>query len=228
MLDSRSIQYSFADSKSFPRESGIYLILNLVNGKGYVGQTAEIAGFAGRWNDHASNLRLSKHKNPPLQRSFNKPEHGEPAFAFVVLERASDDLNAREAYWILKLNTLTTGHGYNINLPLPGGSYIMPEATKIKIGDALRDVPKSAAHKAKISSFLRGRKQPAHTIAKRVAKITGTKRTAEQKANTSKARMRAMPWSLIHLPSGEIFNDYNLEQFCRVRKLHAGRGMGSM
>lgn len=73
-------------------ESGIYEIVNLVNGKRYVGSTI---GFRRRWQDHRSYLRRERHHCQALQRAWLK--YGEAAFAFRIIEQCSPgDLLARE------------------------------------------------------------------------------------------------------------------------------------
>jgi group I intron endonuclease len=62
-------------------ESGIYEIINLVNGKRYVGSAVRIEG---RWKEHRRDLRAGRHKNRHLQNAWIK--YGEAAFEFRVLE----------------------------------------------------------------------------------------------------------------------------------------------
>lgn len=64
----------------FERSPGIYSIVNLINGKTYIGQTKDIYQ---RLINHRAQLRLNRHENSHLQRSFNK--HGENSFKFDVL-----------------------------------------------------------------------------------------------------------------------------------------------
>lgn len=63
------------------KQSGIYAIVNLVNGKRYIGQTAR--GFDNRFKAHRTALRRKKHPNIHLQRSWDK--HGEDVFEFRPL-----------------------------------------------------------------------------------------------------------------------------------------------
>lgn len=59
---------------------GTYIIKNLATGMMYVGSAKS---FDKRWKTHLKALRLSKHVNLHLQRSFDK--HGEQAFVFVLM-----------------------------------------------------------------------------------------------------------------------------------------------
>src|SRR5690242_20644116 len=89
-------------------ESGIYAIMNTVNGKQYVGSAVNIAA---RWRAHRSGLQRGYHRNPHLQAAWNK--YGADAFTFTVLEYCPlDSLISREQYWLDTLDTVA--HGYNI------------------------------------------------------------------------------------------------------------------
>lgn len=60
---------------------GIYRIVNLKNGKSYIGSSAFIEK---RWVNHRTTLNRNKHHCQHLQRSWLK--HGHEAFAFEILE----------------------------------------------------------------------------------------------------------------------------------------------
>ena len=60
--------------------AGIYEIVNTVNGKRYIGQSADITP---RWTKHRSKLNLQKHPNRHLQSAWNT--HGAEAFEFNIL-----------------------------------------------------------------------------------------------------------------------------------------------
>ena len=62
-------------------ESGIYKILNNINGKIYIGSTKN---FNKRWVTHKYLLRLNKHENKHLQYAWNK--YGEVHFEFIKVE----------------------------------------------------------------------------------------------------------------------------------------------
>lgn len=89
---------------------GVYLILNIVNGKIYIGSSNDIEG---RKYDHFRALRLNKHTNQYLQNSYNK--HGEAKFTFEVIEVVDniEDLRDREQYWLDYYKSYEVG--YNIS-----------------------------------------------------------------------------------------------------------------
>lgn len=68
--------------------SGIYKIINRINGKYYVGSSNDIIGKHGRWVEHVNDLRSNRHKNQHLQRSWNI--HGESEFDFILIESVSE------------------------------------------------------------------------------------------------------------------------------------------
>ena len=90
-------------------KSGIYKILNKVNGKFYIGSAVK---FDMRWAQHKSKLKLNEHPNKYLQSSFNK--HGLENFKFVKLEYCyKEKLIEREQYWIDTLKSCDREIGYN-------------------------------------------------------------------------------------------------------------------
>lgn len=77
--------------------SGIYQILNKVNGKRYVGSSINLEA---RWGAHLRSLRRGQHCNPHLQCAFDK--YGEECFAFEVLEHVEHlvQLIPREQHYL--------------------------------------------------------------------------------------------------------------------------------
>jgi group I intron endonuclease len=86
------------------KNSGIYMIKNILNGKLYIGSTTDLSG---RFYDHRCELRLNEHDSTHLQNAWNK--YGESNFVFEVVEYIDfiDDkllmkklLEVREQYWM--------------------------------------------------------------------------------------------------------------------------------
>lgn len=76
--------------------SGIYAIINLVDGKHYVGSALNLEK---RWARHQHDLKWNKHHNSKLQRAWIK--HGPESFRFDILERVNPvDIIVREQYWL--------------------------------------------------------------------------------------------------------------------------------
>jgi group I intron endonuclease len=95
------------------KRSGIYLIQNIKNGKGYVGSSLDIDS---RWRTHRRTLNNNTHHNEYLQRSYNK--YGRENFMYSILEIVEDtnNLTNKEHEWIEKLNTISPT-GYNACMP---------------------------------------------------------------------------------------------------------------
>jgi group I intron endonuclease len=68
------------------RKSGIYQIVNKINGKVYIGSAKH---FGDRWYKHKWSLRRNEHENKHLQNAWNK--YGKNNFEFVILEECSAD-----------------------------------------------------------------------------------------------------------------------------------------
>jgi group I intron endonuclease len=92
---------------------GIYQILNLANGKRYVGQAQNIAS---RIRDHRRTRNGTPGHNPYslLYRAVRK--YGWHSFEWSVLERvdAVAELNRRETFWITALQCCDRARGYNL------------------------------------------------------------------------------------------------------------------
>ena len=88
---------------------GIYCILNLKNGKRYIGLSKNIKA---RWRSHVYALDTQIHRSFHLQRSWNK--YGEDLF-LLSEEVPVDKLMEREQFWIKEFKTQSRKYGYNIN-----------------------------------------------------------------------------------------------------------------
>ncbi len=113
-------------------KNGVYVILNTINGKMYVGSSAGKRGFSDRWSTHRFELRNNKHHSPKLQNAWNK--YGESNFYFCILEICAPvDAVSVEQYYI-DLFKPYTNIGYNI-LSIAGSSlgHKHSQATRDKI-----------------------------------------------------------------------------------------------
>lgn len=139
------------------KESGIYAIVNLFDGKRYIGQTQS---FIERWRKHRESLRAGRHHCAKLQNAWNK--HGHASFEFIRIETISiDQLNSAEQRHI---NFYQKDVLYNIALdvvsPMRGRKHT-PEALE-KMRERMRTNPpfKGRKHspeaKAKIGDASRG------------------------------------------------------------------------
>jgi group I intron endonuclease len=132
-------------------KSGIYKIINLVNGKFYIGSACY---FNARKASHFHHLRNNTHDNNYLQNSWNK--YGEKNFVFEIIEYVEnkENLIKREQYYIDSLNP-------QYNLSKTAGSclgYKWTEEMKQKRKDFYKENPISKEAREKMSITRRGRK----------------------------------------------------------------------
>lgn len=98
-------------------KSGVYKIINKVNGKFYIGSSKDIDN---RWVCHKRNLNAGIHDNPILQKAWNK--YGEKNFVCEVVELVDpipEILFEREEHYFLVLEPHK--NGYNIEVSAKGG-----------------------------------------------------------------------------------------------------------
>lgn len=92
-------------------QMGVYEIINVVNGKKYIGSSINIEK---RRREHFNELRKGTHYSKHLQRAVNI--YGLDNFKFNVLELApKDTLREREKHYITVFETLQRDKGYNIS-----------------------------------------------------------------------------------------------------------------
>ena len=109
---------------------GIYKITNTIDGKIYIGQSIDIKH---RRCCHEYDLRNQRHKNPHLQRAYNK---NPDAFAFEIeCTCKEEDLNNLEVFYIQKYNSTDPRLGYNLDAG-GGGQGRMSEETKKKLSQS--------------------------------------------------------------------------------------------
>jgi group I intron endonuclease len=127
----------YKEGNDIMRNSGIYIIKNILTDKIYIGSTK---CFFRRYQNHRKPLLDNKHNNSHLQNSFNK--HGESNFTFNIIEICNKDiLIEREQYWLDLLTPYQLDIGFNIaNVAGPNmnkGISPTPEQRK-KISDTLK------------------------------------------------------------------------------------------
>ena len=106
--------------------AGVYAIINLVNGKFYIGSSI---GMNTRWWNHLVDLRNGTHENTHLQNSFNK--YGEENFIFQIIEEVNFDESDKVASvkLVRKVEQIYLDYyqpfnkeiGYNLNKKANGG-----------------------------------------------------------------------------------------------------------
>src|SRR5574343_661432 len=136
--------------------SGIYCIINLTNGKIYIGQSKRIKE---RWRDHLTFLRNNKNgkskfgKVDYIQKAWNK--YGEENFEFKILKYCKEkDLDKWEEYYINIYNSTNPHCGYNIKLNINGVCH--SEETRRKISESNKGKIFSKETREKISKSKKG------------------------------------------------------------------------
>ena len=130
------------------KNMGIYKILNLENGKFYLGSSNNLKK---RKREHFWALKEGKHDNPYLQNAFNK--YGEEKFVFEVIEYVYKEENLRliEQNYLDKYDACNRDIGYNINKYASGGGLIGEDNPNY-------GKPMSEEQKQKIRETMIGRK----------------------------------------------------------------------
>jgi group I intron endonuclease len=158
--------------------TGIYAIINTINGKRYVGQAVNIKN---RINGHLKRLRAGKHHCAHLQSAFQK--YGQESFTYSTLEECPvEALTEREQYWM----DYYRDKGIYNTAPAAGsnlGIKFNAEA-RAKMAAKLTGRPVSAESRLKMSESRMGWKPSDETR----AKMSAAKRNM---SDETKARMSA-------------------------------------
>lgn len=154
------------------KTSGIYKIINLINGRFYIGSAVQLNK---RTKNHLYDLRANRHSNYKLQHDWLV--HGEDNFSLEVIEEVkSAHLIEREQFW---MDTLKPK--YNIRLTAEnslGAKH--SEESKIKVGLA----SKGRRHSEETKEFCRqiniGRQKSPETRKKLSEANIGKKQSPER------------------------------------------------
>lgn len=189
-----------------PRKSisGIYKIVNTINGRVYVGSASCLGG---RRKAHEYRLKAGTHHSIKLQRAWNK--YGESAFKFEVIELVSgeEELLRREQHWIDFYKAAEKGY----NVAHVAGRTVgirWTEEQKRKASESKKGVKKSPEHVAAMSAVRVGKRLSEETRRKigekakarfadpaereKISKANaGRKRTDEERERLSQAQKEA-------------------------------------
>lgn len=170
-------------------DSGIYEIVNLANGKRYIGSAVRLGM---RCREHRSRLVTGKHRNRVLQNAWTK--YGADCFQFNVLLRCpTEDLIGHEQRFID-----TIAPEYNL-CPTAGSSLgRVPSAeTRAKIAAKLRGrkhtTPRGEEWRAKLAAAHRGKPKTAASIEKMRATKRGKKLAPEHAAKLAAILRQVTP-----------------------------------
>lgn len=128
----------------------IYGILNVINGKFYIGSTTRPDK---RLKEHLRELNNGKHHSQPLQRAWTK--YGSDSFIFLQLQEAYDEveLATLEMIYTEEYQAMTDGY-----VLVAGRDHIteISEETKQKMSETRKGKPKSEETRRKMSQANRG------------------------------------------------------------------------
>lgn len=112
------------------KQCGIYIIINLVNGKRYIGSSNDLYN---RLHEHFHNLKNNKGHNKHLQYAWNK--YTEKYFSWEILEICKEDIQfEREQFYISKLKP-----EYNFSLQvIANKGRVRTQLEKEKISNTLK------------------------------------------------------------------------------------------
>ena len=110
---------AFKDITRKKKISGIYKIINKVNGKYYVGRAKNV--FKNRLIHHKSRLNKYTHDNDYLQRSWNK--YGESNFELVIVEETTHDKLVETEQKYLDIAKTERDKCYNCNFLADGQTW---------------------------------------------------------------------------------------------------------
>ena len=110
--------------------TGIYKIINKVNGKYYVGSSVD--GWK-RWKQHQKRLNEGKHDNDHLQNAWYK--YGKESFYFVMVEKTERNFLSQIEDKYLLIAKEEPDKSYNLNFRARGNG--LSEQSKMKLSNSL-------------------------------------------------------------------------------------------
>ena len=138
---------------SQPIKSGIYKIVNKINGKCYIGSAINTKR---RWWRHKTSLIHNKHFNSHLQHAWNK--YGRDNFEFILVENVSIDklLEIEQTYLLDCKNNPDKYYNISYDAESPHRGLTMSEDAKKKISQSMKGRIASDETKIKMSEARKG------------------------------------------------------------------------
>lgn len=196
---------------------GVYTILNIIDGKVYVGVSSDIFG---RWKVHKGTLGRGVHHNPHLQNAWKR--YGEKSFQFDVLHLVQNefsdlDLLRLEDHYCKLFNVFDRHCGYNVIGVNSFGKYPKPPEVREKLRLAQvgkKRGPMPEEQKKKISQAHKGKKQasPSEETKEKIRQImkvqrVGSGNPAFGKPSPNRRYVRQMTMDGLVLQTGVSLKD---------------------
>jgi group I intron endonuclease len=189
----------------------VYLIVNMINGKCYVGQTRKT--IKQRWQRHRWCYTVSNGKHP-IALAMRK--YGKESFEIVELEicKTQQELDDREIYWARALDTFSP-NGYNLKAGKGRGTVSPEVCRKIAISNLGRKASQETIQRLRDSHL--GYKRSPEAVAAQSARMKGI---APSEATRLGASLKCAKTYRLCSPQGEVVEITNLKRFCRDKGYH--------
>lgn len=168
------------------KNGGIYKILNLVNGKIYIGSAVD---FQRRFARHKRLLGAKKHPNCYLQNAWDK--HWSCSFEFSILQYVENksELIQNEQIWLDWFKCYEREISYNICRIADNRTGILHLAeAKAKMSATHKGRVKSSEWQAKITASITGKKRDPSVGKAQSKRLKGRKDTDEVRLNKAKGQ----------------------------------------
>lgn len=188
------------------KKMGIYVIINTVNAKVYIGSSRDVEP---RKRRHLHDLKMDKHRNAHLQAAIKK--YGIEKFAWKFVEPVEDEakLEEREQAWIEATRAFKKEHGYNLMREAVSRKHSLESRMKMR------------------ASHLGVKLSPEHARAMALSHV-GLKRTPEQRKRMSEAMkgtgLGKIPWNKGKPITGEALENIRAAQQRRRERERNERG----
>lgn len=197
---------------AIPHKSGVYQILCIPTGKIYIGSAVDLHA---RWEHHRNSLRRGIHRNPYLQKAWEK--YGEKSFEFTVLEFVdAAELLPAEQEWID--NTRCTDRKIGFNIYDIAGS---PGNKRVKVWEGFVDPDGNEVTIVNLYDFCRQRGldfPSMHRLANGKSKLKSYKGWTHR--NSPRQREYVKTYEGFIKPDGQPAGSItNLAAFCREHGL---------